>query len=187
VKLETEPEDLRRRLLAAMARRKGVDEREGLKMRPRSEPDLPDEPAGVGELADGVVASLPPAMARVYLDAIELRRADDARWVGLRAISASRSGRLTFVDVPLAGHQRIVADLSFGSQLAPGVSLRVFDQVTGGEIAGAEGEVIGQGRLRVMADLPGVFDLVCVELFVPAADSSAGNPIDLDLKRFIAD
>lgn len=181
---EMEGEDLRQRLLAAMARRKGVDRNERPKAQPRSQADLSDEAGGSGELVEALGRSASLGTARAFSEGIELRPAEDASQVSLGMIS---SGRLTFVDVPLAGHQRIVADLSFGEQLAPRVRLRVFDQVTGGEIARAEGGVLGQGRPRVMADLPGVFELVCVEFVVEVEGGSPGTPLGLDLKRFIID
>lgn len=184
---ESRGEDLRNELLAAMTRRKNGAPRDDVKARIRSDADAANPSPGAEELADRSSPTASRAIARALSDVFGARRAGGHGTVSLKASGLTRFGRLTFIDVPLAGHQRIVCHLARLEQPSVKVSLSVIDQVTGGEIAGASSPVLEEGSARLTVDLPGVFQLASVSLVVETEDGSPRTPLSFDLNRFVID
>ncbi|WP_176556306.1 glycosyltransferase family 4 protein [Rubellimicrobium rubrum] len=180
---ETASHDFRDRLIAAIARQRSADQRE------RSDPRfLAAEDATWRNLSmESVGGFLTDGSQGPFSDIFQIDPAADYGVVSLAAGRPARSGRLTFIDVLLAGHERIVADLSLGRSLPVQTCLSVIDQATGGTIAKAEAQDLGQGVLRLAADLHGVFGVVAVSLVFEARSDTLRLPFGFRLNRFLID
>jgi glycosyltransferase involved in cell wall biosynthesis len=128
---ELRGEGLRDKLLAAVARRKNAAGRRDLNAQILLDADPRKPSSGADETADHTGTGSHQAVTRALSDVLDVHHSDGQATLSVKANVLTRSGRLTFIDVPLAGHQRIVCDLALAGHLLGKVGLSVTDQVTG--------------------------------------------------------
>jgi hypothetical protein len=124
--------------------------------------------------------------ARAFSDDLQVTLNSNAAHVIATGRRLASSGRLTFIDIPLAGHERIRADLILEENLSATVRLNVVEQITGGEIAGGIWTV-SESRVRLTVDLPGIFDLACIRLSVETEGGGSRGALRFGLIRFTID
>jgi glycosyltransferase involved in cell wall biosynthesis len=180
-------EDLRDKLLAAMARRRSGSTRQDAKVQVHSNSDMVGSSAGEHELVDQTFPRASQASPRAFSDDLEAGHAKGDRTVSLQSSRVMPSGRLTFIDVPLAGHRRIVCHLVVAEPLRARVSLSVIDQLTGGVIAGASSQVSEDGAATLTVDPMGLFQLATVSLVIEAEDGTPQTLLRFNLNKFIID
>jgi glycosyltransferase involved in cell wall biosynthesis len=100
-------------------------------------------------------------MARVYAENMRIEVADGAASLRPEAGEAERS-RLVFVDVPLAGHVSVTAELAAAGGTTGSARLIVLDQFTGAVIAQGEAPVEMDEKAEIELKLNGIHGLVCI-------------------------
>ena len=91
------------------------------------------------------------------------------------------------MDVMLAGHERLVLEVSSKQPLHIRVGLDVIEQVTGGTIAEAAAPMLPRGPTRLVADLRGIFGAVSVSLVFEARNDAFPTSLDIGLNRLMID
>jgi glycosyltransferase involved in cell wall biosynthesis len=181
------PQDFRSRLLAAIARRRAADDQEQSGGRPPSTHEFGARPIPADRLSSSLSSSGTSVMTQVYSDALQVEWSADNKTLELKGSRLARSGRLTFMDVVLAGHERIVVEVTSEKLLHLRIELRVIDQATGGMVAETEAYLLRRGSARLTADLRGVFGAVTVSLFLEAKNDALRTSLDFGLNRLMID
>ncbi len=179
--------DFRIRLKAAIARQEAVEERENPETHRISAQDASSRASLIHGLSDGFFSSAVPSIARALSGVFEAHYPPDRSKVVLKGRQLSRSGCLTFVDVPLAGHDRVVANLTAAKHLPLEIRLNVVDQSTGGPIAEVATRVSHQGSARLVADLHGIYEFVSISLQFETSARSQRTPLEFDLNSLLVE
>jgi glycosyltransferase involved in cell wall biosynthesis len=180
-------QDFRTRLMAALARRTAAYDRGQDVGHPPSAQEMANWPFVAERVSDPLYSSGSSVTSQVHFDAVHVEWSADHDGVRLRSSHLAHSGRLTFMDVMLAGHERLVLEVSSKQPLHVRLGIDVIEQVTGGTIAEAAAPMLPRGPSRLVADLRGIFGAVSVSLVFEARNAAFPTSLDIGLNRLMID
>jgi glycosyltransferase involved in cell wall biosynthesis len=126
------------------------------------------------------------SVARIYAESMGVSMAPGAVDLSPEPIDAEPS-RLVFVDVPLAGHVRLSAQLAAAGRVPGSARLVVLDQFTGAAIAEGKAPLTAHEDTTIDLELPGIYGIACIILEPHDGAQSASAGINLRLSALTLD